>query len=49
MEIRNKQFQESRNFADKNEDDDDDEDEDEDEDKKYEIGGKEPTARQSMK
>jgi hypothetical protein len=31
VEIRNKQFQESKNFLDKNEDDDDDE-EDEDED-----------------
>lgn len=49
MEIRNKQFQESKNFLDKNEDDDDDE-EDEDEDAQNQLGGiKEPTARASMK
>lgn len=53
MEIRNKQFQESKNFQDKGEDDDDDEEEEEDE---YSLGvangasdSKEPTARQSMK
>lgn len=47
VEIRNKQFQESKNFADKNEDDDDDDDEDEEE----RIGDplKEPSARASMK
>jgi len=49
VEIRNKQFQESKNFLDKNEDDDDDE-EDEDEDAQNQLGGiKEPTARASMK
>jgi|LauGreDrversion4_2_1035121.scaffolds.fasta_scaffold295242_1 serine/threonine protein kinase len=50
VEIRNKQFQESKNFADKNEDDDDDEEEEEDQ--QAENGGtgvKEPTARQSMR
>jgi hypothetical protein len=47
VEIRNKQFQESKNFLDKNEDDDDD---DEDEDAQNQLGGiKEPTARASMK
>ena len=51
MEIRNKQFQESRNFADKNEDDDDDDDEEgeEDESKMGSGGIKEPSARASMK
>jgi hypothetical protein len=49
VEIRNKQFMESKNFLDKNEDDDDDE-EDEDEDAQNQTGGiKEPTARASMR
>jgi hypothetical protein len=45
VEIRNKQYQESKNFQDKGEDDDDDEEEEEEEDGAV----KEPTARQSMK
>ena len=51
VEIRNKQFQESKNFADKNEDDDDD-DEEEEEGSQYVAGtgqSKEPTARQSLR
>jgi serine/threonine protein kinase len=44
VEIRNKQFQENKNFEDKGEDDDDEEEEEEDEN-----GVKEPTARQSMR
>lgn len=47
VEIRNKQFQESKNFADQNEDDDDDDD-DEDEEKPADaLTG--PSARASMK
>jgi len=42
LEIRNKQFQEGKNFMDKGEDDDDD-DEDEDEEGKGPAG--EPNAR----
>jgi hypothetical protein len=49
VEIRNKQFQESKNFADKNEDDDDDEDEEEEQPQNNADGVKEPTARQSMR
>lgn len=41
VEIRNKQYQESKNFQDKGEDDDDDEEEEEED----ENGVKEPTAR----
>lgn len=47
VEIRNKQFQESKNFQDKGEDDDDDDD-DEDEENKY-SGGPNPGARASMR
>lgn len=45
MEIRNKQFQESKNFADKNEDDDDEDDEEEEQPQNNADGSKEPTAR----
>lgn len=45
MEIRNKQFQESKNFADKNEDDDDEDDEEEEQPQNNADGTKEPTAR----
>jgi hypothetical protein len=50
VEIRNKQFQESKNFADKNEDDDDDDDDDDEERGEALMGGiKEPGARASMR
>ena len=50
MEIRNKQFQESKNFLDKNEDDDDDEDDEDEDSSQNQLGGiKEPTARASMR
>ena len=49
MEIRNKQFQESKNFADKNEDDDDDDDDEEDGAEKLDPQSAGPSARASMK